>query len=208
MATPELEQVINAMNNKGYVIYDTPDKEWNINIVGVRSSNNDPSRFDDYLFVFYRDGVDWSYYCFSITTDPSIKYLQTPLSDVYEQGTAILKEGQYIGAYEINWHKKGSQSAHKALCQNLGEVTVYRDNTYDDEMNLILGTEDTGFFGINIHRGPSNGDEGTYNWNYSAGCQVFSNDKGFDVFLTVCLNSYKNFGNTFTYTLLNESDFL
>ncbi|WP_153034517.1 hypothetical protein [Serratia plymuthica] len=206
MSIPELHQIINAMNNKGYIVYDTPDKEWNINIVGVRSSGNDPSKFDDYLFVFYRDGVDWSCHTFNITTDPSIKYLQTPLKEVYDEGTAILKEGQYISAYEINWHKKGSESAHKALCQNLGEVTVYRDNTYDEKMDLIPGTEESGFFGINIHRGPSNGDANTFNWNYSAGCQVFSNNRDFDTFLTLCLNSYRNFGNTFTYTLLNESD--
>lgn len=209
MNVPELDLVINAMLQKGYVVYDTPDKGWNINIVGIRSASNSSKLFDDLLFVFYRLDNLWSHSVYSITTDPSPFYLENPSPSVSKKGTAILKEGQYISAYEINWHHYGEKSQHMALCQ-LGPVTVYRDNNHDALMNPLPGYEESGQFYINIHRGPVDGDADTYtdtnNSGYSAGCQVFSNYNDFNQFLGICYKSRANFGNVFTYTLLHQND--
>ena len=202
MKVPDLSEVINAMNKNNYIVYDTPNRKWNVNIVGIRSSDNYSKYFDDLLFVFYRDGSEWIYHYFSITTDPSPEYLIQPLAEVYEEGTGILKEGQYVRAYEINLHR----NSYEALCQNLGNVTVYRDNNYDDKMDIIEGTEDTGIFKINIHKGPKFGNDKTKNSKFSAGCQVFSNEQDFNDFLDICKNAREEFGNIFTYTLLKESD--
>lgn len=202
MKTPQLDSVINTMASKKYFIFDTPNKKWNLNIVGLRSSGNSSKSFDDLLLVFFRQGNDWIHYFYSITTDPSPYYLEKPLSEVYKKGTAILKEGQYVGAYEISLH----HGKYDALCQNLGPVTVYRDNNYDEYMNLIPGTAESGYFHINIHKGPIDGESNTLNNKYSAGCQVFSNFKDFNDFMDICYESRKYLGGKFTYTLIHEND--
>ncbi|MDK9362442.1 MULTISPECIES: hypothetical protein [Lelliottia] len=202
MNIPKLDAVINTMVNNGYSVFDTPEMEWNLNIVGIRSAGNSSKNFDDLLLVFFRQGNDWGCYFYNITTDPSPYYLEKPLSDVYTKGTAILKEGQYKEAYEINFH----HGKYEALCQNLGPVVVYRDNNYDEYMNLIPGTEEVGYFKINIHKGPVDGESTTLNKKYSAGCQVFLNIDDFNEFMSLCFKSREIFGNKFTYTLINEND--
>jgi hypothetical protein len=65
-------------------------------------------------------------------------------------------------------------------------------------------TLQTGRFGINIHRGPRNGQWSEDNTHYSAGCQVFADDRKFSEFLLMCEHAARAFGNRFTYTLLDE----
>lgn len=199
---PSVEDIIAVMNNKGYRVYDTRAIDWNLNIVGIRNGPASPKKFDDTLTVFHRflDLWDISYY--PITTDPSRKYLLNPVN---ERGAAILKPGQYQGVYKLDVHNRGRKGAHKALCQRLGDVTVYRDNTRDGELNMT--ETQTGSFGINIHRGPLNGAYESDNSIYSAGCQVFADRRHFSEFILKCENGEKAFGNSFTYTLLERADF-
>jgi len=204
MDFPSIETVINVLSAKGYVIYDNPAIDWNLNIVGIRANVAKPDKFDDLLVVFHKFSGNWDARYYQITTDPSPSYLAKPIN---EKGTAVLKEGQYLGTHKLDIHKRGTSSAHKALCQNLGEVVVYRDKNLDGTLDMRPESEDAGYFGINIHRGPRNGKWDENNRNYSAGCQVFADDRKFDEFLLMCENAEQAFGNKFTYTLLNEQDF-
>lgn len=144
---------------------------------------------------------NWDIYYYPITTDPSPHYLKRPIN---ANGTAILKEGQYIGTHAIDIHQRGRPGAHKALCQRLGNVTVYRDNNKNSKLDYT--SPQSGMFGINIHRGPRNGDWDSENTIYSAGCQVFADSRHFDDFMQKCEFGRSAFGNKFTYTLLNERD--
>lgn len=204
MDKPSVQRVIEVMQNKSYRIYDTPDIDWNLNIVGIRSKNPEPKKFDDLLIVFHRFLGEWDITHYPITTDPSLDYLRNPIN---ENGTAILKEGQYRSTYQIDIHKRGRPGAHKALCQTLGSVTVYRDKSRDGRLDIMPSTEEAGFFGINIHRGPRGGQWDPDNTIYSAGCQVFADDRHFAEFMQKCEFGRQAFGNKFTYTLLNEKDF-
>jgi hypothetical protein len=199
-----VDDVLAAMSRKGYRVFDTPTKDWNLNVVGIRSRNLHAGEFDDSIAVFHRFSGSWAFYLWPITTDPGTFYLEHPLR---KAGTAILKEGRYRGVYKIDIHARGSAGAHKALCQRLGNVTVYRDPDRDDELNIIPGNEETGLFGINIHRARRIAGPLFLNCKASAGCQVFADCRDFDLFMTMCENGKKAFGNKFTYTLLNESDF-
>lgn len=203
MKKPTLEQVLNAMTNKGYRVYDTQQVDWNINIVGIRANVKKPDKFDDWLVVFHQFQGEWDTRFYQITTDPSPFYLKNPINN---KGCAVLKAGQYIGTHKLDIHRRGKSGAHKALCQRLGVVTVYRDNNKDGFIDLNPAKEDTGMYGINIHRGPRNGQWTENNDIYSAGCQVFSDDRKFDEFLLMCESAADAFGNKFTYTLLDESD--
>lgn len=203
MKKPSIESIRAAIDRFGYRVYDSPTVDWNINIVGIRADSVIPDKFDDWLVVFHRFNGEWESRYYQITTDPSPYYLRNPINPV---GAAILKEGQYKSCYALDIHKRGKLGAHKALCQVKGSVTVYRDNNRDGLLNMNNATVQTGSFGINIHRGPRNGQWSEDNINYSAGCQVFADDRKFDEFLLICEHAASSFGNVFTYSLLNERD--
>ena len=60
-------------------------------------------------------------------------------------------------------------------------------------------------FGINIHRSNENWTRTTID-KYSAGCQVFNSPIDFTAFIRLCEEQKKRYGNSFTYTLINEED--
>jgi hypothetical protein len=204
MERPTVQQIINVMSRKAYRVYDTPTIDWNLNIVGIRSQNPEPIKFDDLLVVFHRFLGNWDITYYPITTDPSLEYLRNPMN---AKGTAILKEGQYRATYAIDIHNRGRTGAHKALCQRLDNVTVHRDSDRDGRLDIMPATEDTGSFGINIHKGPRGGQWDPDNTIYSAGCQVFADDRHFAEFMQKCEFARQAFGNSFTYTLLHEREF-
>jgi hypothetical protein len=97
--------------------------------------------------------------------------------------------------YSVSLHN----GKYEALCQRLGNVTVYRDNnkdtTYDEKVT------ETGYFGINIHRSSIYKDP-TYVDYFSEGCQVFRYNANFVEFMKIINKSKAAFGNKFTYTLI------
>lgn len=200
MITPTINNILGVMNSKGYRVYNTPTVDWNINIVGIRNKALQHQKFDDTLVVFHNFMGNWHIAYYPITTDPSSYYLRNPVN---KNGTAILVEGQYTGTHCIDIYN----DRYEALCQRLGNLKVYRDNNRDGNLNTDPAKIETGMFGINIHKGPLNGDWNTDNIQFSAGCQVFADSKHFDEFMLKCKNSRNAFGNKFTYTLLNERDF-
>ena len=65
-------------------------------------------------------------------------------------------------------------------------------------------TIDTGYFGINIHKA---GRASTQVDKWSAGCQVISRSEDFATFMDLTEEAAERHGNSFTYTLLLETDF-
>jgi hypothetical protein len=79
---------------------------------------------------------------------------------------------------------------------------VWRDSNKDHTYDYDNSTIDVGMFGINIHHAGAH-SENVNNW--SAGCTVFANMDEFDDFMgLVDLDVQNNWGQIFTYTLLNE----
>lgn len=105
-----------------------------------RHSDNQRGIYDDAMFLVSPD----MFVPFNCNTDPS----------VFRQGIAKLKAG--IWQYKLGIHglSKPRDRQYQALVQ-AGEVTVLRDSQGPD----------TGFFGINIHRGGASGTS-------SLGCQT------------------------------------
>jgi len=189
-----IEIIKKAVQNKGYVWFDSP-KDYDVNIVGVRSlstGKNVTNLFDDTLTLSYKINGVWQYHEWKITTDPGKKPTEILRSS---KGVARLKPGQYRGVYAVSMHN----GKYEALCQRLGNVTVYRDNnkdtTYDEK------TTDTGMFGINIHRSSIYKDP-TYVDYFSEGCQVFRYNSNFVEFMKIINKAKASFGNKFTYTLI------
>jgi len=195
------EQIEKAVKTKGYTWFeDASNKTYDVNIVGVR--NNHPSIadkvtnvFDDWLTISFKDeSGKWQFYCWNATTDPGKKGVQEFHN---KKGVARLVPNQYRGVWKVDKH----QGKYDALCQRLGNVTVWRDANKD----LIFEEKvtDTGIFGINIHKA---GQDSQWVENWSEGCQVFKRVKDFDVFMSICKKAAKIHGNKFSYTLVESTD--
>lgn len=135
----------------------------------------------------------------TITTDPGTYWLNHPMNRL---GTAVLKPNQWIDCWQIGNHKNDSK--HPALVQ-IKPVTVWRDSNRDNLITTGKG-EDTGLFGINIHRANLTGRTMSIG-KWSAGCQVFQTKTDLDQLLSICNLYRQHTNNRFTYTLLEEKDF-
>jgi hypothetical protein len=194
LSQSEIKSLINTLKSKNYVVYEEPQK---LNIVGVRKDTNVPNKFDDWIYVFFKNlKNNWEGYQYEATTDAGTYYLKNPYNQV---ATAILKDGQYVNAYQQGLHK----SQYKALVQR-GKVSIWRDYNRDAILDFNNGREETGSgFGINIHRASSVGTTPNVN-EYSAGCQVFANIDDFNHFMRLTDIQASKYGNNFTYTLIDE----
>ena len=125
-----------------------------VSLVGVRGyyrdtmgerGKNDRGIYDDAIFLIAPNG----FAAFNANTDPSVN----------RKHIAVLAAG--VWHYKIGTHglSKPKPQQYKALVQ-AGEVTVVRDGEGPD----------TGYFGINIHRGGRNGTS-------SLGCQTIWPDQ-------------------------------
>jgi hypothetical protein len=188
-----LLEIQTTLNRNNYKVYTRP---FELNIVGIRTNSVHPNSFDDSLNIFYKtnDGK-WQLHTFPATTDPGTYWLKNMMNS---KGTAIVKEGQYIGSHGIGMHR----GKYLALTQKR-PLTVIRDYNRDAVLDFMNGKEETGVFGINIHHASAWGTTKTVD-KYSAGCQVFANINDFNLFMQLAARHKQLYGNDFTYTLLDQ----
>lgn len=187
------------LNRLGYAYFEKGN--YNLNIIGIRAENNGvvTNLFDDILVVIFNDSNNNTIRrIYNITTEPGTYYVSKKLLN--PKGAAILVPGQYRGCWQLGMH----QGKYLALCQKKA-VKIYRDNNKNSRYDLIPKTIENGIFGINIHRA-SQYKTVTNIDAYSAGCQVFNNIKDYDEFIRLCKKQAELYGNSFTYTLINEKD--
>ena len=188
--------VLQRCKSLGYRVF---EEKWDLNIVAIRSADQTPNVFNDLMTVSLKDDEDqWVTYSFPCTTDPGLYWLKNPSRVA---GTAILVPGQYRSVYKIDKHG----GKYEALCQRHGSVSVYRDGDKDSTHDMDADTIEEGKFGINIHKA-GNMSSAVNKW--SAGCQVFKNASDFEEFMDIVRHARDNWGNSFTYTLLEEQDIM
>jgi len=188
-----VKNVLAAMKKLGHAVFETGD--FNLNLIGIRTKDATTNTFNDYLVCLFKQKGEWVLLQFAATTDPGLYYLENPLN---VSGCAIVKPGQYSGLWQLGLHR----NAYKALVQKK-PVTVYRDNNGDGVLDFK--NEQTGHFGINCHRAQK-AQESNLVHRWSAGCQVFADGFDFEIFMAVCEKSAKAYGNSFTYTLIEDTD--
>ena len=191
-----LSKTLQLLRSKGYTIYREP---FRLNIVGYRSRFVRSNRFDDEIHVFYtNEKGKWVYHMFKATTDPGQYWLNHP---GHPKGTAFLKKGQYRHAYSLGLHR----GVYPALVQTQS-VNVIRNYERKGLFKWFeSGIEDTGRFGINIHRARSQGTTKTID-NYSAGCLVFANATDYKQLINIAKEHQKRYGNQFTVSLVDFRD--
>lgn len=172
--------------------------ELNLNIIGIRAANTRANTFNDLICVLYQQNGEWQLKQFKATTDAGLYWRKHPLN---LDGTAVLVAGQHLGLWTFGYH----QGKYKALVQNK-PVLVLRDN----DKNAELETDETqaelqlGYFGINCHRASEHTESKQVD-KWSAGCQVLANPDDFNEFINLCEQSAERYGNTFSYTLLEQN---
>jgi hypothetical protein len=193
-----LRSIIKSAEKLGYPIDKRPNK---LNIIGVRNSKaTSQDKFDDLLAYFtYDANGNLVGKVVPATTDPSTYFLRSPIN---AKGAAILKSGQYKDAYQIGLHR----GKYEALVQ-AKPVTVIRDDDRNAYINYFAPTQ-TGLYGINIHKSTKGKNNEDIIGSDSAGCQVFRNIPDFMDMMRLAQTSRKKYGNTFTYTLIDERDTL
>lgn len=190
----EIRVLLRTLKSKGYIIYDKP---YQLNIIGRRTDNTRPNSFDDFIYIIYKnDNGDWEGWKAPATTDAGTYWLENPMQS---KGTALLKAGQYVDTYKIDRHN----GKYFAVTQRLKPVIVIRDYNRNNVLDFNNGREESGMFGINIHRADSTGTRKTVD-KYSAGCQVFANADDFNKFMEMAYKQKDLYGNQFTYTLIDE----
>ena len=190
------EQIEKAVKSQGYVWFDGA-KDYDVNIVGVRNATPGQkvtNLFDDKLTLSYKINGEWFFHSWDATTEPGKKGV---MQFHNSGGVARLVPDQYRGVYKVSMH----QGKYQALCQRLGDVTVWRDKNRDMDFDEII--RDTGMFGINIHKA---GTVSNFVENWSEGCQVFKRTKDFNDFMVLINRAKEIHGNHFTYTLIISSD--
>lgn len=192
-----MEQLRGIFASKGYVFFERGD--FNLNIIGVREDDRFDNAYSDTLLVVYKEQAKWQVMRMPWTTMPgTFGGVLSPITVYGITGTAVLKEGQYRGAYQFidNWH-----NFHRSPCfWQVKPVVVYRDGNRDFEFDRSMPQQE-GLFGINLHR-----MEGKMVNNWSLGCQG-TNWSHFSKLVDLVRRAAKLYGNRLTYTLLHRKDF-
>ena len=185
-----------ACKSRGYRFFASKKHPYNLNIFGIRSQAPILNEFRCVIAVVWKGDTRWEIVQFPATTLPGRYYLINRLLN--RRGCAILVPGQYQGAYKLGLHRR----RYQALVQK-APVRVFRDGNRDEEFDFI--TEESGRFGINIHRATDRGFAPKVG-KHSAGCQVFQRTGDFYTFIKLCGLASEHWGNSFTYTLLMENE--
>lgn len=185
-----------VMESKGYVVFEGDN--YDLNLVGIRSADMQSNRFNDAIGAFYRSDNEWVCALFPGTTDPGLYYRENPMN---VRGTGLLAPGQYRGVYELGEHK-----GHPAFVQK-GPFLVYRDANRDANLDVDPDTLEEGYQAMNLHRASSFGASHLVD-RWSAGCQVVADPIHHDFLIELGREARQVHGNSFTYTLLEEKDFL
>jgi hypothetical protein len=163
-------------------------------LLGIRSSEDEPNRFDDKIYLFKGEQfVDVT----SCTTNPGTTVLRN-YSKFNAKGAAVVVADQW---YYGVWRKGKHQGKITALIQIGAQIKVWRDGDKDDKSEESL-IQQEGFFGINFH--PNTYDinaksTGSLVNGWSAGCQVVNNMEKYRKFINLIPAA-----TSITYCLLNE----
>lgn len=195
--------ILAHIESLGYAVFTSGD--YNLNLFGIRSKDLSAGSYNDLMGCIYKVNGQWVSHYWAATTDPGVYYRENPINVL---GTAILVPGQYRNVYKLGTHR-----GYEALTQQNGEVTVWRDDNKDDQLDVGPGVDlDSGYFGINLHASSSDpynadrdNDPSAQVGKHSAGCQVHATTTGFREMMSIAKLQIQHRGwTTFTYTLLDQ----
>jgi hypothetical protein len=166
----------------------------NLNIVAVRENDKITNLYEDTLYYYYKKNTEWILEEAKVTTKPGYFYTDNHLN---KKGVAILKPGLWKDCFILGQHN----GVYPALVQHK-PVTVYRDINRDRVIDKAV--EDTGIFGINIHKSFSAKDADVVN-KWSAGCIAFKSFTAWNKFIGLVVQNINKNG-LYSLLLLSKTD--
>lgn len=187
---------------KGMVWFDDDSKPFNFNVIEVRSKENIPDVFNDWQCLIWNFQGKYEILRFRCTLDPGLFYLgKERMGNKY--GTAVVMGEQQIrGYYKLGRHK----GKYAALVQ-AKPAWFYRDFDRDNQLDLVTPRKVFEMIGANNHRGKKEGSTFVVG-PYSAGCVVDENAELFESKIDLFKASASLWGDGWTRTILNESEFV
>jgi hypothetical protein len=198
---------VDAMKSRGMTVFDGVSggfyRDYDLNIVGIRSANRMADLFDDWYVIFYRVDKKWEIFCCEATTDPGRESLMNPVfPEAVKNGALILCEGiQFRSAYKLGRHGTGAWN-HKALVQ-VRPVAGYRDANRDAVLDMRKETVQWGMWGANHHAASLNSVVDRVG-NWSAGCQVIRRPDDYTRCVYLWEKAASLWGPYFSYSILME----
>lgn len=196
------QELKNAIVKKKYVWY---EKDVELNCIWERTSDVITNKFTDWLFIAYLENGEEKVICIPATTKPGLKgSILEPTTVEGITGTAIIKPGQYIHAWEF----KDTYAAFSKYpyFHQIGKIDYWRDGDKDEEIDRINDQEDK-IFGTHWHKMSKNGTYGTGNVNnWSLGC-MGAVEIEFRKILPIVRTSSNSYGKKLTGTILESKDF-
>jgi len=192
-------QIKEKILDKGYKFFE--GGAYDVNLFGIRSNSLQVDEWNDVLGIAYKDNIG-NGICIMHrgSTKPGLYWLKNKMGNV--KGTAILIPDQYRGCWKIGEHK-----GYEALQQKGDNIfKVWRDNDEDGKFDYT-GEIHGDVTGLNMHT-ESLIHKTEKVGAYSAGCQVRADDLEHFQTMQILKISNKIFGNSFSYTLLEERDFI
>ena len=196
----DFSSIFQAYSRKGYRFYDSG--KFNVNLFGIRNSENIVDEFNDILGICYIDDFDRPVViAIKGTTKPG-KYWLGEKHVGNEDGTFILKEGYYQSCFKMGLHK----GKYECLVQAYPDsFEGYRDKNKDGIIDYS-GELYKNVTGLNFHTTSFLNDKEKVG-AYSAGCQVVQDDLDFVTMLPIIKKSMEKYGSHVSYALFNMRDF-
>lgn len=194
---PPFLQTIRSM---GHEVFTSGD--FNLNFIAIRFGDASAESFDDWITCWYKRDGQWHTHWWRATTDPGSYWMDNPMN---VKGTAQVVPDQYRGLWKVGRHK-----TYKAF-EQAGQVKVYRHQPGKERTSPPI---DIGDFHINGHAADTDpwdtvDPNRTSVGRWSAGCQVWADSAGFREAIGLAEESIRRgYPNSFTYTLVKESDVL
>lgn len=201
-----VDSLLRVAEKRNYKVFHSGQKDYDLNLWGVRKTQIDNADvYSDFFVVWWYFNGKWVMKVMSATTHPGRSILLHPEN---KDGAAILKEGQYLGCWE-----KGLHLGKYPALRQVKPMTVIRDFDRDDKLDFDSGVLQTGIFYINNHWAlTSKNEHPMVVGNSSAGCQVIQDHEEYLDYLenketSLIDQAIAHWGNSFSYTLINERDF-
>lgn len=209
-ATYSLDEVLAVIKSKGYSLR---DKQYQINLIGLRMDDVFDNRFSDKLFVVWKNEKnEWEMSTFKWTTMPGTLGqggVYNPVTVRGKTAVGVVKEGQYQNVWAFVDTYNG-WLAYPYFYQ-VGRFDIFRDGNRNDVLERYMPIEPSEHDGFNCHRMSNNGvdsDIVNYNWAaWSIGCQGAPEPEFAKVVALARVSVKYHSSNLFDYTLLNVKDF-
>lgn len=217
---PDIKKLLQLLKNKNYNIY---ENVYQLNIIAIRNQcqkvgDKYTDEFVDKLYLLFKnENNTWELKQYIFSTVPGVEFVEyntgqktnmkkyTNSSDnlKYKNGLPILVPSQYVDSFYLSDYKD-----EKALLSLSGsKQLVWRDidiDNYDSFNPYNYSEPEVTYSEIKITKGYPGGKK-VGNW--SDGDQVFSNPDNLKEFFNYCEKHKEKYGNIFTYTISNISDF-